>query len=147
MALAKVVYASLTGNNEEIADIVGDKLEELGLEVEIDECTSVDAIDFEEADLCVVVTYTYGEGDMPDEIVDLYEDLKDLTLTGKIFGVCGSGDTFYEQFCKSVEDFDEAFYMTGAERGAEMVKIDLAAEDEDIEKLEAFATELASKLS
>ena len=31
MALAKIVYASMTGNTEEIADIVASKLEELGL--------------------------------------------------------------------------------------------------------------------
>ena len=31
MALAKIVFASMTGNTEEIADIVADKLKELGL--------------------------------------------------------------------------------------------------------------------
>ncbi|MGZ7140670.1 flavodoxin, partial [Streptococcus pyogenes] len=29
MALAKIVYASMTGNTEEIADIVANKLQEL----------------------------------------------------------------------------------------------------------------------
>ena len=33
MALAKIIYASMTGNTEEIADIVGQKLEELGHDV------------------------------------------------------------------------------------------------------------------
>jgi len=46
MALAKIVFASMTGNTEEIADIVADKLKELGLEVDIDECTMVDAEEF-----------------------------------------------------------------------------------------------------
>jgi flavodoxin len=35
MTLAKIVYASLTGNTEEIADIVAESLEEQGIEVEI----------------------------------------------------------------------------------------------------------------
>ncbi|MBF0845284.1 flavodoxin domain-containing protein, partial [Streptococcus danieliae] len=35
MALAKIVYASMTGNTEEIADIVADKLRDLGLDVDI----------------------------------------------------------------------------------------------------------------
>ena len=47
MALVKIVYASMTGNTEEIADIVGNKFEELGHTVEVDECTTVDAADFE----------------------------------------------------------------------------------------------------
>ena len=52
MTLAKIVYASMTGNTEEIADIVAEAFEDLELEVEIDECTQVDAADFEEADIC-----------------------------------------------------------------------------------------------
>src|SRR5574337_96915 len=109
MALAKIVYASMTGNTEEIADVVAEKLEALGLEVDIDECTTVDASDFQEADVVIVASYTYGDGELPDEIVDFYDDLQDLDLTGKIFGVVGSGDTFYDEFCKSVDDFEAAW--------------------------------------
>lgn len=142
MTLAKIVYASMTGNTEEIADIVSEAFENLNVEVEIDECTQVDAEDFEAADICVVATYTYGEGDLPDEIVDFYEELQELDLSGKVYGVCGSGDTFYELYCKSVDDFDAAFAKTGAEKGAENVKVEMAAEEEDIENLEAFAKKL-----
>lgn len=144
MTLAKIVYASMTGNTEEIADIVAEAFENMDLEVEIDECTQVDAEDFQAADICVVATYTYGDGELPDEIVDFYEELQELDLAGKIFGVCGSGDTFYEEFCKSVDDFEAAFLKTNATKGAESVKVDLAAEEEDIQNLEAFAKKLVS---
>lgn len=146
MALAKIVYASMTGNTEEIADIVAEKLRDLGHTVDVDECTTVDASDFEDADLAIVASYTYGDGDLPDEIVDFYEDLQDLDLSGKLFGVVGSGDTFYDYFCKAVDDFEAAFASTGAEKGADSVKVDLSAEEEDIEKLEAFAETLSAKL-
>lgn len=146
MTLAKIVYASLTGNTEEIADIVAEALENLDIEVEQEECTQVDAEDFADADICIVATYTYGEGDLPDEIVDFYEDLQDVDLTGKKFGVVGSGDTFYEFYCKSVDDFEAAFVKAGATKGANSVKIDLAAEEEDIIKLEAFAKEIVSSI-
>lgn len=144
MTLAKIVYASMTGNTEEIADIVAEAFENMDLEVEIDECTQVDAEDFQAADICVVATYTYGDGELPDEIVDFYEELQELDLAGKIFGVCGSGDTFYEEFCKSVDDFEAAFLKTNATKGAESVKVDLAAKEEDIQNLEAFAKKLVS---
>ncbi len=139
MTVAKIVYASMTGNTEEIADIVAEALENLDIEVENNECTQVEASDFEEADICIVATYTYGDGELPDEIVDFYEDLQELDLNGKIFGVVGSGDTFYDLFCQSVNDFENAFEKSGASRGAESVKVDLAAEEEDIAKLEEFA--------
>lgn len=144
MTLAKIVYASMTGNTEEIADIVAEAFEDLELEVEIDECTQVDAADFEEVDICVVATYTYGDGDLPDEIVDFYEDLQEIDLSGKIFGVCGSGDTFYDDFCKSVDDFEAVFTQIGAKKGADSVKVDLAAEEDDIQRLEEFAKKLAT---
>lgn len=146
MALAKIVFASMTGNTEEIADIVADKLKDLGMDVDVDECTTVDAEDFLEADLTIVATYTYGDGELPDEIVDFYEDLAGLDLSGKIYGVVGSGDTFYDEFCKAVDDFDTVFAATGAEKGAENVKVDLSAEEDDIENLEKFATALVEKL-
>lgn len=146
MALAKIVYASMTGNTEEIADIVCQKLEELGHTVEMDECTTVDAEEFLEADVAIVASYTYGDGDLPDEIVDFYEDLLELNLAGKLYGVIGSGDTFYDYFCKSVDDFEAAFEGLGAIKAADSVKVDLAAEDEDIDNLERFAQEVAQKL-
>lgn len=147
MTLAKIVYASMTGNTEEIADIVAEALENLTIEVEINECTQVDPEDFEDADICVVATYTYGDGELPDEIVDFYEELQEIDLSGKTFGVCGSGDTFYDEFCKSVDDFEAAFTKIGATKGADSVKVDLAAEEEDIQNLEAFAKKLAEAVN
>ena len=146
MTLAKIVFASMTGNTEEIADIVADKLRELNVEVEVDECTTVDAEDFLEADITIVATYTYGDGELPDEMMDFYEDLSGLDLSGKVYGVVGSGDTFYDEFCKAVDDFDAVFAATGAVKGSECVKVDLSAEEDDIERLEAFAEELVSKV-
>ncbi len=146
MTLAKIVYASMTGNTEEIADIVSEALEDAGLEVEMNECTQVDAEDFEDADICIVATYTYGDGELPDEIVDFYEDLQELDLSGKIFGVCGSGDTFYDDFCQSVDDFEAAFSKTGATKAVDSVKVDLAAEEDDIQHLEAFAKKIVAAI-
>lgn len=119
MTVAKIVFASMTGNTEEIADIVADKFRDLGVEVDVDECTTVDAEDFLDADIAVVATYTYGDGELPDEIQDFYEDLAGLDLKGKLYGVVGSGDTFYDEFCKAVDDFDRCFAATGAEKGSE----------------------------
>ncbi|MGY3703514.1 flavodoxin [Vagococcus martis] len=147
MAIAKIVYASLTGNTEEIADIVAERLEEKGLDVEIEECTQVDAEEFLDADICIVGSYTYDDVLVPDEIADFYEDLLELDLTGKIYGVIGSGDTFYPCFCQVVDQFDKAFQSTGATKGAESVKVDLAAEEDDIVALEAFADALVKQLN
>ncbi|MCT3526125.1 flavodoxin [Latilactobacillus curvatus] len=148
MATAKVVYASMTGNNEEIAEIVEEALENLNVDVETTEISQADPADFEDSDICIVCSYTYGDdGDLPDEAVDFYEDLKDIDLTGKVYGVCGSGDTFYDDFCKVVDDFAAVFEQTGATKGSDVVKVDLSAEAEDIEHLEKFVSEIVAKQS
>lgn len=148
MATAKVVYASMTGNNEEIAEIVEEALESLNVDVETTEISQADPADFEDSDICIVCSYTYGDdGDLPDEAVDFYEDLKDIDLTGKVYGVCGSGDTFYDDFCKVVDDFAAVFEQTGATKGSDVVKVDLSVEAEDIEHLEKFVSEIVAKQS
>lgn len=85
---------------------------------------------------------------LPDEGMDFYEDLADVDLSGKVYGVAGSGDTFYgEYFCTAVDDFGTQLAKAGATKGAENVKINLAPDsDEDIEILENFAGEFAAKL-
>jgi flavodoxin short chain len=146
MATAKVVYASMTGNNEEIAEIVEEALENANVSVETTEISQADPADFEDADICIVCSYTYGDdGDLPDEAVDFYEDLKEEDLAGKVYGVCGSGDTFYDEFCKVVDDFAAIFEQTGATKGADVVKVDLAPEADDIANLEKFVSEIVAK--
>lgn len=146
MPKAMIVYASMTGNTEQCAEVVKEALEELDVEVEMIESVMADPFDFEEVDICLVGTYTYGtDADLPDEIVDFYEELEEVDLTGKVFGTFGSGDLFYEKFCKSVDDFTEQFLKTGAAEGAESVKVDLDPEEEDDENLRAFAKALVEK--
>lgn len=146
MATAMIVYASLTGNTEECTDIIEKAFEELGVDVEVVDCMQADPEDFLDVDICLVGTYTYGnDANLPDEIVDFYEELSEIDLTGKIFGTYGSGDTFYEKFCKSVDDFTEQFKAVGAIEGAESVKVDLDPNEEDVAKLNLFAKTLVEK--
>lgn len=146
MAKAVVVYATITGNNQDVADLITDALEKQGVEVEEEEITTADVEDFEDADICVVCPYTYDEGALPEEGLDFYDDLNDADLAGKVYGVAGSGDTFYgDDFCVAVDKFGEALAKAGASKGAENVHINLAPDEDDIKKLDAFAKQLVEK--
>ncbi|KRL85105.1 flavodoxin [Ligilactobacillus apodemi] len=148
MATAKVIFATITGNNEDIADIIAQTLESEGLEVETEEISQADPTEFEEVDLCVVCPYTYDEGSLPDEGLDFFEELAETDLSGKIYGVAGSGDTFYgEYYGLAIDKFDQALAKAGATKGADNVKINLAPDsDEDIARLDEFAKKLAQKV-
>lgn len=145
MKKALLIYASLTGNTVQAVRVVQKALENLDIDVTVEESVAADVYDFEDYDINLIATYTWGpDGALPDEIIDVYEELQELDLSDKIYGVFGTGDTFYEDlFCKSVTDFEKVFKNTGAKHGAENVLIDLAPEDEDIKKLQTFAKKLA----
>ncbi|MBK0347236.1 flavodoxin [Aerococcaceae bacterium zg-ZJ1578] len=147
MAEALIVFASLTGNTEQMADIVAEALEARGIDVEIVDSMQADAQDFLDYDICIVGSYTYGvDGVLPDEMIDFHEELGELDLTGKFFGVFGSGDDFYDYFCAAVDFFEDQFIKTGATKGGDSVKVNLNAEDEDIVNLQALANALADKV-
>lgn len=148
MAQAKVLFASITGNNEDIADIVAEALENNGIATEVDDISMVEVSEILDYDICVICPYTYDEGSLPDEGLDFYEELADTDLNGLVFGVAGSGDTFYgDDYCKAVIDFDQQLAQANGTRGAAPVMINLAPdEDADIQKLDGFAAELAAKV-
>jgi flavodoxin short chain len=147
MALVKIVYASMTGNTEEISEILESTIQEAGFDVEREECSEVDVDFFDDADACIIATYTYGDGELPFEFEDFFDELGEKDLSGKVYGVVGSGDREYgEFFCKSAHDFVETFEKTGAKKAAETVEIENNAEDEDVEALKKFVQEVAANL-
>ncbi|GAA3182801.1 flavodoxin [Fructilactobacillus sanfranciscensis] len=140
---AHVVYATITGNNEDIADIVTEGLEDLGMDVEETEISQTEAEELTDTDLIVICPYTYDEGNLPEEGMDFFEDLGDLDLAGKVFGVAGSGDVFYEEFYNlAVDKFAKKLLATGATQGAENVKINLDPDENDIKTLDQFSQKL-----
>lgn len=70
-------------------------------------------------------------------------------MEGKVFGVVGSGDSelYPDYFCQAAIDFDEAFGKTGAKKGAEVVKIENAYDDEDEEGLKAFVKAIVEAIA
>lgn len=148
MLTARVVYATITGNNEELADIVTASLDRSKVKVTESEMSQTDVQSLLDADILVVCAYTYDEGKLPEEGLDFYEDLQEIDLTGKIYGVAGSGDKFYgEYYNTTVDHFDDTFKQTGATKGADNVKIDLEPYEEDVEQLNQFAQQLVAKAS
>lgn len=142
-----IVYASLTGNTRAGAQVLEKAFEELGAEVELMESYDADPYDYQDYDINVVGSYTYGvNANLPDEIVDFYEELEELDLTGKVYGAFGSGDTFYVgKYCLCVDYFEDQFEKTNATKGSAGIKYHLDPSEEAIADLNNFAKELVEK--
>ena len=115
---ARIVYASMTGNDADMADILEEDLQD------------------------------YGEGKMTDDVADFYEQLKELDLSGKYFAVMGSGDMVYaDHFCENVFDFEKMFNQVGAKEVTKPVTIENAPDDDDIAAIDNAAKEMADQLN
>ncbi|UDM32437.1 flavodoxin [Lentilactobacillus laojiaonis] len=146
MITAQVVFATITGNNEDVADIITERFEDRGLDVNQSEISQTDPTVFNEVDICIVCPYTYDEGQLPEEGMDFYDELNEMDLSGKIFGVAGSGDVFYEEYYNlAVDKFESAFLKAGATKGTDSVKINLEPDEIDIEALDEFVDALIVK--
>lgn len=140
---AQIVFASMTGNDEDVAEILEENLQDAGFDVKNIDVSFADATSYLDADLCVMVTYTYGEGVMTDELKDFYDQLITLDLSGKKFAVMGSGDkTYKDHYCENVDDFEKAFIKCGAVEVAKPVKIENAVDDEDIDLIDQATEEI-----
>ena len=149
MTNALIVYASLTGNTEEAAEIYGEALKNQGFDVMVKPVEAAEVDDFLDYDLCIVGSYTYGpgsKGQLPSEIQEFYDDLSTLDLTGHYYTVFGSGDDFYPEWCTAVDDFDHQFKRTGAVLGAPTYKFNLNPEDQEIEDLYERSKQLADAI-
>lgn len=140
---AQIVFASMTGNDEDMAEILEENLQGAGFDVENIDVSFADASSYLDADLCVMITYTYGEGVMTDELKDFYDQLITLDLSGKKFAVMGSGDkTYKDHYCENVDDFEKAFIKCSAIEAAKPVKIENAVDDEDIALIDQATEEI-----
>ena len=148
MTKSLIVYASMTGTTAGIAQLLAEELRALKIDVLVEECTEVYPSEYKDYDICVMATYTYGsDGALPEEAEDFFFDLEEVDLTGKIFGVLGSGDLIYKKFCPAVDDFDKQFEKTNATRGAKPLKINLDPNQTDKENIKQFAANLAAAYS
>ncbi len=129
----------MTGNTEEMAQTIAD---EMGLN-NLVETTVIDMFDAYPEDLnqydgIMIGMYTWGDGDVPDEMLELLDEIEDYDLTSKVVALFGSGDTFYEYFCGALEPFEEALQKAGAIMSQESLKVDMEPSKEDLEACRKF---------
>ena len=148
MTLVKIAYASNTGNTEGISEYLEEAFEELGADVEREEAGDIDSDFFEDADIAIIATFTDGDGEIPFDFEDFYEEIVEEDLDGKLFAVVGSGDSelYPDYFCHAAFLFEKVMSQTGAIKAYETLTIENDAEGEDVENINKLAKEVLEKL-
>jgi len=127
-----VLFGTQTGNAEFLADelVAGAKARGLG-----GKATALDAVTPEQLagmSHVLVVTSTYGEGEMPDNAGLFWDAIQASTvprLEGLQYAVLGLGDTSYDEFCQAGKLIDTRFEQLGATRIHDRVDCDVDFED------------------
>ncbi|MFJ4617567.1 sulfite reductase subunit alpha [Streptomyces sp. NPDC088812] len=131
-ATIDVLFGTQTGNAEFLADelVAGARARGLGAAA-----TALDAVTPERLAAMshvLVVTSTYGEGEMPDNAGLFWEALQAGTaprLEGLRYAVLGLGDRGYDDFCQAAKLIDTRLEQLGAGRVHDRVDCDVDFEE------------------
>lgn len=118
-AVLTILYASQTGNAKGVATKIKAAAEAQGVAVQLQDIASYKTNALAKEKFLIIVTSTYGEGEPPESAVSFHKFLfgkKAPKLPELQYAVLGLGDTSYEFFCKTAQDFDEQLAALGAKR-------------------------------
>lgn len=126
-----VVYASLTGNTEEMAELIAEGIRDAGAVADLKMVEDCSAVRLLEYDGYLLGTYTWGDGELPDEFADFADELEDIGLQGGRAAVFGSGDTTYRLYCGAVDELEGRLRSLGASIVQDSLKVEYGPNPEE----------------
>ncbi|ANU37551.1 assimilatory sulfite reductase (NADPH) flavoprotein subunit [Vibrio scophthalmi] len=112
-----IIYASQTGNAKGVAEALEQEAKAQGIAVQLFDASDYKGKNLAKETHVIIVASTNGEGEAPDNAIELHEFLqskKAPKLPNLQYGVIGLGDSSYEFFCQTGKDFDQYLAKQGA---------------------------------
>ena len=141
-----ILYGSQTGGAESVAQDAGAVAKTYGLKPVVKSMDEVDASLLTTLDYLLIVTSTYGEGEMPDNAQMLWDSVSADAmprLEGLSYSVLALGDTSYDLFCQAGIDWDNRLAALGATRLYDRVDCDVDFEEPAAAWISAVVPQLA----
>ncbi|EJN6828611.1 assimilatory sulfite reductase (NADPH) flavoprotein subunit [Vibrio cidicii] len=123
-----IIFASQTGNAKGVAEALEQEAQAAGIAVQLFDASDYKGKDLAKETHVIFVASTNGEGEAPDNALELHEFLqskKAPKLPNLQYGVIGLGDSGYEFFCQTGKDFDTFLEKLGAKRFIDRVDCDV----------------------
>ncbi|KOO02063.1 assimilatory sulfite reductase (NADPH) flavoprotein subunit [Vibrio nereis] len=112
-----IIFASQTGNAKGVAESLEQEAKAQGIDVALFDASDYKGKNLAKETHVIIVASTNGEGEAPDNAIELHEFLqskKAPKLPNLKYGVIGLGDSSYEFFCQTGKDFDTYLSKLGA---------------------------------
>ena len=106
-----IIYSSKTGNTEELIQYLNELFLSHFVKVELYQVGQFSLSRLPEYDVVVIGTYTWGKGEIPTEMIPLYQAFENQNVKHILTGVVGTGDRFYPIFVELLMDL-EICYMS-----------------------------------
>lgn len=140
-----MVYSSITGNTEALVGYLYKLFLLHDVKSDLYKAENFPLSFLPSYDAVIVGTYTWGDGEIPDEMRPLYEAFETCEVKHIVTGVIGTGDRFYPYFCGAVDEFrDMLFVQTNL---AVTLKVELAPESRDLDKCKKFVALFLKRLN
>ena len=113
-----ILWASMSGNAEDVAKILNDKAQKMGFITNKVELNDVSMKEFALMKNVAIVTSTTGEGDLPTNGEDFWDDLNASSkeLQNLNYSVCALGDRSHDIFCGAGKKVDEKLIQLKANK-------------------------------
>lgn len=141
----RILYGTQTGNAEGVANDAAAAAKLQGFDVKVSGLDEIELDEFAGLKYVLIVTSTYGEGEMPDNAELFWEALSATTaprLEGVSYGVLALGDTSYDEFCQAGKLFDIRLEQLGATRVVTRTDCDVEYEAHAAEWIQGALTAL-----
>ncbi|WP_372880668.1 assimilatory sulfite reductase (NADPH) flavoprotein subunit [Psychromonas sp.] len=123
-----ILFGSQTGNSKGVAEQLAQLADTKGITHTLVSMADYKAKNIKDESHVIVVVSTNGEGEAPDDAIDLHAFLaskKAPKLDNLKFAVLGLGDSSYEFFCQTGKDFDQRLTALGATAIVERLDADV----------------------
>jgi len=128
-----ILYGTETGNSELLAMDAEKLANDLEFDVTVNGMDEITLSDIQDNGNVLIVCSTWGDGEQPDNAIDLYEsvvDSEDASMSGVGFAVLALGDTAFDLFCEAGIQWDNILQEKGGNRISERIDCDVDYEDD-----------------
>lgn len=148
MSKILILYGSTTGNTEQIAQQIANKIQDKNAELKNVADTSPEEL--KNYDFLILASSTWGDGQLQSDFADFIDRLttnKENIFSGKKMAVLGLGDSSYPQFCEAANILEKKFTALGCQKVIETLKIDgFPDEEKNIAALKQWLDHLSAQL-